>query len=185
MAFSTTSKPSSSARLFDSCLRFCNSHLNMSFNVAPRAVGKDRKASVVSLRDPQFDARASFSGIQEEPSKAEFKPSLRLYLAFSTLAVITMMVALDGTSISVALPVAISKPELSEDWMLMSVGAGHIQQAAWDRHRSLLVRDLLSPLLHHLPTELRQLLPHLRPETHDHDWSRLFSCRSYRRCDYE
>ncbi|KAI4098058.1 MAG: hypothetical protein L6R37_006697 [Teloschistes peruensis] len=81
----------------------------MSFNVAPRAVGKDRKASVASLRDPQFDARASFSGVQEEPSNAEFKPSVRLYLAFCTLAVITMMVALDGTSISVALPVISSK----------------------------------------------------------------------------
>ncbi|KAI4245921.1 MAG: hypothetical protein LQ352_006479 [Teloschistes flavicans] len=82
----------------------------MSFNVAPRAVGKDRKASVASLRDPQFDARASMSGVQEEKaSEAEFKPSLRLYLAFSTLAVITMMVALDGTSLSVALPVISNK----------------------------------------------------------------------------
>ena len=35
----------------------------------------------------------------------EFKPSTRLYLAFLTLAVITMAVALDGTSLSVALPV--------------------------------------------------------------------------------
>lgn len=38
----------------------------------------------------------------------EFKPSTRLYLAFLTLAVITMAVALDGTSLSVALPVSIS-----------------------------------------------------------------------------
>ena len=36
----------------------------------------------------------------------EFKPSARLYLAFLTLAVITLMVALDGTSLSVALPVS-------------------------------------------------------------------------------
>ena len=36
----------------------------------------------------------------------EFKPSTRLYLAFLTLAVITMAVALDGTSLSVALPVS-------------------------------------------------------------------------------
>lgn len=156
----------------------------MSFNVAPRAVGKDRKASVASLRDPQFDARASFSGVQEEPSNAEFKPSVRLYLAFCTLAVITMMVALDGTSISVALPVAISEPGILEGWMLMSGCAGHIQQAAWNCHRGLLGRDLLSPLLHHLPTELRQFLPHLRPETHDHDWSRLLSRWSYRRGDF-
>jgi hypothetical protein len=37
--------------------------------------------------------------------EAEFKPSRRLYVAFATLAVITLMVALDGTSLSVALPV--------------------------------------------------------------------------------
>ena len=40
----------------------------------------------------------------------EFKPSLRLYLAFLTLAVITMAVALDGTSLSVALPVRSVQP---------------------------------------------------------------------------
>ena len=34
-----------------------------------------------------------------------FKPGLRVWLAFLTLAVLTLMVALDGTSISVALPV--------------------------------------------------------------------------------
>lgn len=37
----------------------------------------------------------------------QWKPSLRLYLAFMTLAIITMVVALDGTSLSVALPVRI------------------------------------------------------------------------------
>lgn len=38
--------------------------------------------------------------------EADFKPTMRLYLAFGTLAVITLMVALDGTSLSVALPVS-------------------------------------------------------------------------------
>ena len=38
-------------------------------------------------------------------SEVDFKPSKRLYIAFSTLSVITLMVALDGTSLSVALPV--------------------------------------------------------------------------------
>ena len=45
------------------------------------------------------------SSIQEDMKTTEFKPSARLYLAFLTLAVITLMVALDGTSLSVALPV--------------------------------------------------------------------------------
>ncbi len=35
---------------------------------------------------------------------ADFKPTLRFWLAFVTLAVLTLMVALDGTTISVALP---------------------------------------------------------------------------------
>ena len=37
----------------------------------------------------------------------DFKPSKRLYVAFATLAVITLMVALDGTSLSVALPASL------------------------------------------------------------------------------
>jgi hypothetical protein len=35
----------------------------------------------------------------------EFNPDYRFYLAFSSLAVLAMMVALDGTAVSVALPV--------------------------------------------------------------------------------
>ena len=34
-----------------------------------------------------------------------FQPGTRFYLAFSVLAVLTLMVALDGTTISVALPI--------------------------------------------------------------------------------
>ena len=45
------------------------------------------------------------TGIPPVP-EADFKPTMRLYLAFGTLAVITLMVALDGTSLSVALPVS-------------------------------------------------------------------------------
>lgn len=37
----------------------------------------------------------------------EFRPSKRTWLIFLTLSVLTLMVALDGTSISVALPVRI------------------------------------------------------------------------------
>lgn len=42
-------------------------------------------------------------------SAVEFKPTARLYLAFGALAVLTLMVALDGTSISVALPIIARK----------------------------------------------------------------------------
>ncbi|KAI9875141.1 MAG: hypothetical protein M1830_008826 [Pleopsidium flavum] len=40
-----------------------------------------------------------------EPPESEFDPDWRFYLAFLTLAIITMMVALDATSLSVALPI--------------------------------------------------------------------------------
>ena len=48
--------------------------------------------------------------------EAGFKPTTRLYLAFGTLAVITLMVALDGTSLSVALPVCSLSLEPSYLW---------------------------------------------------------------------
>ena len=54
-------------------------------------------------------------GIPPVP-EAEFKPTTRLYLAFGTLAVITLMVALDGTSLSVALPVCSSSKHPSYLW---------------------------------------------------------------------
>ncbi|KAL8822773.1 MAG: hypothetical protein Q9191_006497 [Dirinaria sp. TL-2023a] len=43
------------------------------------------------------------------PLPPQFKPSPRLYLAFVALAVITLAVALDGTSLSVALPIISQK----------------------------------------------------------------------------
>lgn len=41
---------------------------------------------------------------QQEAPVEQWKPSTRLVLAFTSLCVLTLMVALDGTSISVALP---------------------------------------------------------------------------------
>lgn len=41
----------------------------------------------------------------EKPTAAEFKPNKGFYLAFVALATLTLMVALDGTSLSVALPI--------------------------------------------------------------------------------
>lgn len=53
----------------------------------------------------QGDGLETPSSTHEESKTPEFKPSARTYLAFLTLSVITLMVALDGTSLSVALPV--------------------------------------------------------------------------------
>ena len=38
----------------------------------------------------------------------DFNPGTRFYLAFSSLAILVIMLALDGTSVSVALPVSLS-----------------------------------------------------------------------------
>lgn len=54
-----------------------------------------------------IDASPSIAARSKENTQPpEWKPSVRLYVAFLTLAVITLMVALDGTSLSVALPVS-------------------------------------------------------------------------------
>jgi hypothetical protein len=42
-----------------------------------------------------------------KPDQEDFKLGMRFYLAFATLSILTLMVALDGTSISVALPVCL------------------------------------------------------------------------------
>ena len=40
------------------------------------------------------------------PPEQEFKPGLHFWLAFAPIAVLAMMASLDGTSVSVALPVS-------------------------------------------------------------------------------
>jgi MFS family permease len=57
--------------------------------------------------EPPAVSSSSSSSLSEQRKNdgAPFKPSARFLLAFASLAVLTLMVALDGTSISVALPV--------------------------------------------------------------------------------
>lgn len=78
----------------------------MAFNAVPQEV--HRHLSVSSNK------RNSIFFFSHEPETVPktvengappWKPTTRLYLALLTLSVITMMVALDGTSLSVALPV--------------------------------------------------------------------------------
>ena len=71
--------------------------------LAPRSMSTSTGISSLHDEEIEFELREAF----REPPPADFKPSLRLYLAFLTLAVITMAVALDGTSLSVALPVSL------------------------------------------------------------------------------
>ncbi|KAL8968053.1 MAG: hypothetical protein Q9197_005084 [Variospora fuerteventurae] len=88
----------------------------MSFNIIPQEVGEvrrmsrsTRKDSVITMRNNSVVGIIGDRSAAEESQLDPWKPSLRLYLAFMTLAVITMVVALDGTSLSVALPVISSQ----------------------------------------------------------------------------
>ena len=70
-------------------------------------------ASTTGRKEENYESTPSslHNPIEEDKAPgipvAEFKPTKRLYVAFLTLAVITLMVALDGTSLSVALPVGL------------------------------------------------------------------------------
>ncbi|CAO1598150.1 hypothetical protein XANCAGTX0491_001922 [Xanthoria calcicola] len=87
----------------------------MSFNVAPLEVGKarklsqGRKLSYISEHGAEFQPYSDPAGVPGAVPDFLWSPSPRMYLVFLTLAVITMMVALDGTSLSVALPIISEK----------------------------------------------------------------------------
>ena len=152
----------------------------MSFNVAPQEVGEVRRMS----RSTRNDSVAGVPGISFDGSEQQWKPSPRLYLAFLTLSVITMMVALDGTSLSVALPVDRLKSHVFHVHLLTWFCADYIRQAGRDRNRSLLVRNFFSPVLDDLPAELRQLLSYLWEKTDDHDRTDLLHRRRNRRRNF-
>jgi hypothetical protein len=57
---------------------------------------------------PPQSAPQSRDGDSNDASNIVFNPGARFYFAFSSLTVLAMMVALDGTSVSVALPVSTS-----------------------------------------------------------------------------
>lgn len=117
---------------------------------------------------------------QGEPP--EFKPTTRLYVAFLTLAVITLMVALDGTSLSVALPVSCPARIFvgANSRADQHCNADRRTEAQRKRHRSLLVRHVVLVVLDHFPTQLRFLLSHLRSKAYDPDRSGLLLGWSHR-----
>lgn len=72
----------------------------------------DRAASVAASRVSTTNGHESTAPSLHQVKSAGvplegFKATPRLYVAFITLSVITLMVALDGTSLSVALPVSL------------------------------------------------------------------------------
>jgi Major Facilitator Superfamily len=70
---------------------------------SPISVSSNMEAEKEVRDGPRAPSPSPASSISKE--SIEFKPTTRLYLAFGALAVLTLMVALDGTSISVALPI--------------------------------------------------------------------------------
>lgn len=81
--------------------------------------------------DDNVSLVSSHSSLQQVKStgvpEAEFKPSKKLYVAFATLAVITLMVALDGTSLSVALPVRLPSM-MNQMWSMILISFKIIAQ---------------------------------------------------------
>lgn len=63
--------------------------------------------SVSTSEMPLRDGSSS-SHVQDDSTSdiATFQPSRLFYLSFGTLTILAMMVSLDGTSVSVALPVS-------------------------------------------------------------------------------
>lgn len=86
----------------------------------PPAPALEKAAEEHSVEPSQTPSSASSISIAENPFSNNHKPSsspptpeftvsTRLVLAFAALAVLTLMVALDGTSLSVALPIMARK----------------------------------------------------------------------------
>ncbi|KAL8741651.1 MAG: hypothetical protein Q9190_005768 [Brigantiaea leucoxantha] len=77
----------------------------MASNAAPEEAQRNLSVSS-NKRESIFFFSSEPEPVRETTDSTQpWKPTTRLYLALLTLAVITMMVALDGTSLSVALPI--------------------------------------------------------------------------------
>ncbi|MCJ1366609.1 hypothetical protein MMC16_005738 [Acarospora aff. strigata] len=87
-----------------------------------------------AIRDASPTASSQTSSAKEIASPVpEFKPDWRLYTAFLTLSVMTLMVALDATALSVALPIIASKLK------------GSAIEAFWSGTSFLLASMILQP----------------------------------------
>ncbi len=104
----------------------------------------------VEVSDPAKTAEISQSPLSPSPASSEnkdatapapFKPTLPFYLCFITLSVITLAVALDATSLSVALPVRLAHSGANRT-RLTSI-LDHFSEVARISHRSFLVRNVI------------------------------------------
>ena len=65
-----------------------------------------RNESAPSMKPETSSSDSTAASLTGKPRPTQYKPGLWLYLAFATLAILTIMVALDATALSVALPVS-------------------------------------------------------------------------------
>ena len=65
-----------------------------------------RNGSAASVKPEISNSESIQSSPTGRTQPTQYKPGLWLYLAFATLAILTIMVALDATALSVALPVS-------------------------------------------------------------------------------
>lgn len=73
--------------------------------IPPKAKVRDSRISSDYNAFPQEKELSTDETVVKKEQVVAFKPGYRFYMAFSSLAVLAMMVSLDGTSVSVALPV--------------------------------------------------------------------------------
>ncbi|KAL9616980.1 MAG: hypothetical protein Q9160_008207 [Pyrenula sp. 1 TL-2023] len=64
----------------------------------------DAAGAKLRVETPDSIVKAKLGSVRDASGEEEFKPSGRVYLAFVTLAILILMVSLDGTIISVGLP---------------------------------------------------------------------------------
>ena len=65
-----------------------------------------RNQSAASVKPETSSSDSTAVSLTGRTQPTQYKPGLWLYLAFATLAILTIMVALDATALSVALPVS-------------------------------------------------------------------------------
>lgn len=75
-----------------------------SATVKPWTGSDDERRAPTGQPAPKLESLVVVGDDEQEAKAPKFKATKRFLLVFSTLSVMTMMVALDGTSISVALP---------------------------------------------------------------------------------
>ena len=132
--------------------------------IPPKA--KLRDSGIYDVSPPEKEV-GSEEKVGREPEVPQFKPGYRFYMAFSSLAVLAMMVSLDGTSVSVALPVCLSI--CRQSFALLMIFALEIgSESPWHRDRGLLDRHKLPAQFFNISATNSSTFPHIWPNANTH-----------------